>query len=72
MVSEEFLNRIRVLDRTSIDFPDSFEEIEGEDVAWWMTRTVEERLVGLEEVRRMAYGYTEAPRGLSRFPLEFE
>lgn len=43
------------------DFVAFLNLLEREGAAWCLPRTPEEPLAGLEEERRVAYGYTEAP-----------
>ena len=45
----------------------SLAEAEKEDLAYWRSRTPDERLAALELSRQIAYGYDPTARGLSRF-----
>jgi hypothetical protein len=45
----------------------SFAEAEQADLAYWRSRTPDERLEALELSRQIAYGYDPTARGLSRF-----
>jgi hypothetical protein len=45
----------------------SLEEADREDLAYWRSRTPDERLAALELSRQIAYGYDPTARGLSRF-----
>jgi hypothetical protein len=45
----------------------SFAEAEAEDLAYWRSKTPDERLAALELSRQIAYGYDPTTRGLSRF-----
>ena len=42
-------------------------EAEKQDLAYWRSRTPDERLAALELSRQIAYGYDPTARGLSRF-----
>jgi len=42
-------------------------EAEQADLAYWRSRTPDERLAALELSRQIAYGYDATARGLSRF-----
>jgi hypothetical protein len=44
------------LDRTAFSVSSSFAEAEAETAAWWRSRSPEERLRQVEELRRMNYG----------------
>ena len=44
----------------------SLAEAEAEDLAYWRSRTPDERLAALELSRQIAYGYDPTARGLSR------
>jgi len=50
------------LDRTALSVSSSFAEAEAETVAWWHSRTPEERLRQVEELRRLNYGAQAAGR----------
>jgi hypothetical protein len=39
---------------------------EGDDLAFWLSRTVEERLAAAEQMRQMAYGYDPTTARLQR------
>lgn len=54
---------IRV-DRTKISFSDSFDNTEEKE--YWWSRTPQERLLHVERLRRIAYGYDENSPGLQR------
>jgi hypothetical protein len=45
----------------------SLAEADQEDLAYWRSRTPDERLAALELSRQIAYGYDPTARGLSRF-----
>lgn len=52
------------LDKTKISFTDSFDN-KDEKEFWW-SRTPQERLLHVERLRRIAYGYDENSEGLQR------
>jgi hypothetical protein len=52
------------LDKTKISFSDSFDNTEERE--YWWSRTPEERLLQVERLRRIAYGYDEDSQGLQR------
>ncbi len=52
------------LDKTKISFSDSFDNTEEKE--YWLSRTPEERLLHVERLRRIAYGYDEDSQGLQR------
>ena len=64
-MSEQLLSEARV-DRTAFSVT-TLTEAEAADLAWWRSRTPDERLEALELSRQIAYGYDPAARGLSRF-----
>lgn len=52
------------IDRTKISFSDSFDN--SEEKEYWLSRTPEDRLLHVERLRRIAYGYDENSEGLQR------
>jgi hypothetical protein len=52
------------LDKTKISFSDSFDD--SEEKEYWWSRTPQERLLHVERLRRIAYGYDEDSPGLQR------
>jgi hypothetical protein len=54
------------VDRTKISVFSSFEESEKAEREYWRSRTPEERMLALEMMRRIAYGYDEDSPGLQR------
>jgi hypothetical protein len=54
------------VDRTKISVFSSFEESEKAEREYWHSRTPEERMLTLEMLRRIAYGYDEDSPGLQR------
>jgi hypothetical protein len=52
------------LDKTKISFSDSFDD--SEEREYWWSRTPQERLLHVERLRRIAYGYDEDSPGLQR------
>ena len=62
---EKLLDRARV-DRTGFAVT-TLREAEEADLAYWRSRSPEERLAALELSRQIAYGYDPTARGLSRF-----
>lgn len=52
------------LDKTKISFSDSFDN--SEEKEYWLSRTPQERLLHVEKLRRIAYGYNENSQGLQR------
>jgi hypothetical protein len=54
------------VDRTKISIFSSFEESEKAEREYWRSRTPEERMLALEMMRRIAYGYDEDSPGLQR------
>lgn len=60
---EEDILEMRV-DRTKISFSDSFDN--SEEKEYWLSRTPQERLLHVERLRRIAYGYDENSPGLQR------
>lgn len=56
------------IDRTKISVSDSFDN--SEEKEYWLSRSPQERLLHVERLRRIAYGYDENSEGLQRV-LEF-
>lgn len=56
------------LDKTKISFSNSFDN--SDEREYWMSKTPQERLLHVERLRRIAYGYDENSEGLQRV-LEF-
>jgi hypothetical protein len=54
------------VDRTAFSVT-TLSEAERSDLAYWRSRTPEERLAAPELSRQIAYGYDPSSRGLSRF-----
>ena len=54
------------VDRTKISVFSDFEESEKAEREYWYSRTPEERMLALEMMRRIAYGYDENSPGLQR------
>ena len=52
------------VDRTKISISDSFDNTEEKE--YWFSRTPEERLLAMEMMRRVAYGYDENSARLQR------
>ncbi len=52
------------LDKTKISISDSFDNSEVKE--YWLARTPEERLLHVERLRQIAYGYDENSAGLQR------
>jgi len=52
------------LDKTKISISNSFDNTEEKE--YWLSRTPEERLMHVERLRRIAYGYDENSGGLQR------
>lgn len=52
------------VDRTKISFSDSFDNTDEKE--YWLSRTPQERLLHIERLRRIAYGYDENSEGLQR------
>ena len=52
------------LDKTKISISNSFDNTEEKE--YWLSRTPEERLLHVERLRRIAYGYDENSAGLQR------
>ena len=52
------------IDRTKISISDSFDNTEEKE--YWLSRTPQERLLHVERLRRIAYGYDENSEGLQR------
>jgi hypothetical protein len=63
---KQLLDEARV-DRRFFSVVSSFEEAEKADLAYWRSRTPDERLEALELSRQIAYGYDPTARRLSRF-----
>ncbi|MHC1763866.1 MAG: hypothetical protein AB9869_06095 [Verrucomicrobiia bacterium] len=64
-MADQLLDKARV-DRTSFSVT-TLAEAERSDLAYWRSRTPDERLAALELSRQIAYGYDPTARGLSRF-----
>ena len=64
-MSKTLLEEARV-DRRAFSVT-SFSDAEKEDLAYWRSRTPDERLAALELSRQITYGYDPTARGLSRF-----
>ena len=64
-MADQLANRARV-DRTAFSVT-TLPEAEQDDLAYWRSRTPDERLAALELSRQIAYGYDPSARGLSRF-----
>jgi len=64
-MADQMLDKARV-DRTAFSVT-TLSEAEKGDLAYWRSRTPDERLAALELSRQIAYGYDPAARGLSRF-----
>ena len=58
------INDVRV-DRTAL-VVQTFEEAEKADLAYWRSRTVDERLEALELCRQIAYGYDPTVRQIAK------
>ena len=54
------------IDRTKISVFSSFDEADANDLEYWLSRTPQERLLQVERLRRIAYGYDENSPGLQR------
>ncbi len=54
------------LDRSQITVYSGFGERDAADREYWRSKSPEERLTALEELRQTAYGYDEGQRGLQR------
>lgn len=52
------------LDKTKFSVSDSFDNSDEKD--YWLSRTPQERLLHIERLRRIAYGYDENSEGLQR------
>ena len=52
------------LDKTKISVSNSFDN--SDEKEYWLSRTPEERLLHVERLRRIAYGYDENSVGLQR------
>ena len=52
------------LDKTKISISDSFDN--SDEKIYWAERSAEERLLAVEMMRRVAYGYDEKSQGLQR------
>ncbi len=52
------------LDKTKITVSNSFDNTEEKE--YWLSRTPQERLLHVERLRRIAYGYDENSQGLQR------
>jgi hypothetical protein len=52
------------LDKTKISVSNSFDN--SEEKEYWLSRTPQERLLHVERLRRIAYGYDENSEGLQR------
>jgi len=64
-MSNRLPNETRV-DRSSFSVV-MLAEADASDLAYWKSRTPEERLEALELSRQITYGYDPTTRGLSRF-----
>ncbi len=64
-MSKQLLDEAKV-DRRAFSVT-SLAEAEQEDLAYWRSRTPDERLEALELSRQIAYGYDPTARRLSRF-----
>lgn len=64
-MGDQLLDQARV-DRSQFSVT-SLSEAEAKDLAYWRSRTPDERLAALELSRQIAYGYDPTARGLSRF-----
>jgi hypothetical protein len=62
-MQEEDILDMRV-DRTKISVSNSFDNTEEKE--YWLLRTPLERLLHVERLRRIAYGYDENSEGLQR------
>ena len=49
------------VDRTAFSVCSSFEEAQAEDDRYWQSRTPAERMIAMEQIRRVLYG--DAARG---------
>jgi hypothetical protein len=64
---KQFERDLTVLDRTSLRSFDSFEDAEQETRAYWRSRSPIERMIALEHIRQLAWGYDDSSeRRLSR------
>jgi hypothetical protein len=52
------------LDKTKISVSNSFDN--SDEKEYWLSRTPQERLLHVERLRRIAYGYDENSGGLQR------
>lgn len=52
------------LDKTKISVSNSFDD--SDEKEYWLSRTPQERLLHVERLRRIAYGYDENSVGLQR------
>src|SRR5688572_4613705 len=64
---KQFERELTRLDRTAIHSFDSFEAADRADRQYWWSLTPIERLIALEHIRRLAWGYDDNTRpGLPR------
>jgi hypothetical protein len=59
---KDFEKELTVFDRTAIQIFSSFEEVEEADRKYWRSRTPAERLMALEHIRQLAWGYNDETR----------
>jgi hypothetical protein len=64
-MADQLVDKARV-DRSAFSVT-TLPEAEQSDLAYWRSRTPDERLAALELSRQIAYGYDPSARGLSRF-----
>jgi len=57
-----FEDDLLLFDKTATRSFDSFEAADQADRAYWRSRTPEERMMALEHIRQLAWGYDETSR----------
>jgi hypothetical protein len=60
-------DRFGKIDKTAITVVSSFEEADRQDRAYWHSKTPQERLEALEQIRQVGYGYDPASVRIQRF-----
>jgi hypothetical protein len=61
-MEKSFEDHLKHIDRSVIEVFDSFEEADRADREYWLSRTPAERLMALEHIRQLAWGYDEESR----------
>jgi len=60
-------DRFGEIDKTAVTAVSSFEEADAQDRAYWHSKTPQERMEALEQIRQVGYGYDSTSVRIQRF-----